>query len=708
MQTRLDVRAGCPVFLVDGKPAAPMLFWGADEPFLDTVRLGATYGFHFHSAPMAIPWPEPAQAQDFGEVDAQMARLLEADPQALFLPRIWVEPPGWWAQAHPDQMRKWESGAQGDFVSVASERWKRDLREPLTGLVRHLEEKWGDHILGYHPSGQSAGEWFWPQWVFQERGLMDFEEVFADGFRRWVHRKYGTPEAVTRAWGEQVGRFEDIRLPTAEERRTAKLGAFRDPQRERRMLDFTEYEQAAMLEALENAARICREASGGRKLIYAFYGYTFEQAGTMWGAAPTGHLGLRQLLDDGLVDVICAPISYFDRQLGGSMPVMAPVDSIVLHGRAWLNEDDTRTHLAALDAGFGRVDTPQQTRWVHTRNVARSIEHRSHMWFMDQGQRWLESADIWEHLARLRRLYEQVYARPSPFRSDVAVLVNERSLMAMAYGTQVTRPLIYEMRAQINRMGTPAGLWLLSDFVDGKVPPAKVYLFLNAFWLDEAQRKAIRSHLQGSGATAVWFYAPGYLDQVASVDKMRELTGLPIRQLEGPHALRAEVVHDASTLTRSLEGKLIGTEGEIAPAFAVGEAEGVQVLARYPDTGEALVACRDVDGFRSIYVGTLTVPARLLANIARAAGVHLWADPGDVVITDGRVIGLIASSAGTKTLRFPQRGTARDALTGEVLCSGGRHVSIAMQPGETKMLVYEADEGRTARWRPTGTLPWRP
>ena len=35
---------------------------------------------------------------------------------------------------------------------------------------------------------------------------------------------------------------------------------------------------------------------------------------------------------------------------------MAPVESVQQHGKLWLVEDDTRTHLSPPDSGYGRLD----------------------------------------------------------------------------------------------------------------------------------------------------------------------------------------------------------------------------------------------------------------------------------------------------------------------------------------------------------------
>src|SRR5262249_19626623 len=151
--------------------------------------------------------------------------------------------------------------------------------------------------------------------------------------------------------------FATVELPSAGQRREGKDGAFRDPKAQRFLIDFFEYSQLAIVEPLERFARALKEEVRGEKLVFAFYGYLFDVAGFPNGAQVSGHLLTERVLRCPDIDVLCAPVSYLDREAGGSGPFMGPVDSVQLHGKLWITEDDTRTYLSAENAGNGRVGT---------------------------------------------------------------------------------------------------------------------------------------------------------------------------------------------------------------------------------------------------------------------------------------------------------------------------------------------------------------
>ena len=53
-------------------------------------------------------------------------------------------------------------------------------------------------------------------------------------------------------------------------------------------------------------------------------------------------------------------------------------------------------------------------------------------------------------------------------------------------------PGIWHQRHQgLARFGAPYDIYLMQDLVDGKLPPYKLYVFLNAFHLDAARRAAL-------------------------------------------------------------------------------------------------------------------------------------------------------------------------------------------------------------------------
>ena len=73
-----------------------------------------------------------------------------------------------------------------------------------------------------------------------------------------------------------------------------------------------------MEEPLEMMARVIKEETHGKKLTCFFYGYLFDMHGIPMGPQNSGHLAMARMLQCPDVDILCSPISYLDRELGGA------------------------------------------------------------------------------------------------------------------------------------------------------------------------------------------------------------------------------------------------------------------------------------------------------------------------------------------------------------------------------------------------------
>ena len=726
MKTHLEVRNGVPILMIDGRPAAPVLVWmqrGSDKSKADlpeTARLMAAHAFHLYTTPLPLPWPKPGESVDFGPVDEEIDAVLSVDPEALYMPRITVEPPDWWKAAHPEEMPVWENGKSDKLIGIASQRWLDEVCVHIDTLVRYLESRWDDRIIAYHPSAQNSAEWYYTStiWECNDWGLRNYEPTFVRGFRRWLARRYGNLDALNAAWATKHASFDEIGAPAPDARRQTRHGLLRNPVAERAVIDFTLYQSVAQTDAIRRVSRAFKEACQWRKLVYIFYGYTLELCGLQEGISQFGHLDFDAVMDDDAVDVWCAPSGYYDRRAGGSGPIMALAESCNARGRVWCNEDDARTHLSHPNAGWGRTSTLDETLWVHRRNFMAALVHRSQMWFMDQAGGWYHDDAVWTNLEPLRALYDELYADPSPLTSDVAVVADERSLCQCAYGIELGLPLLYDMRAEINRMGTTPELWLQADYLRGKVTGKKLVIFLNAFSLTREERETIRELLRRDGATALWFYAPGVLDPGAAsaeaaydVEHIRDLTGIRVAEVAGElspamtlapeHRFAAgwpagasiapdDIVANWQTRDEKFQFRQMTypPRKKLAPLFAVDDPEA-ETCGHYADNGRPAMAVKAADGFRSVFVGGLTLPARVLANIARDAGVHLYCDAGDVVYADGRAFSISACEAGPKTIRLSAPREATDVHTGEVVTRSDTF-KVDLQKGETR--VYRLRE----------------
>jgi len=690
---------------------------GPPSPFVTQIKMAADVGVNMVSFPMSRPWPRPGQEVDWRGVDAQCQMVLDANPNALLLPRIGMGAPRWWREAHPDDVMVWDRGPQKHVdVVVASPAFRRDSGERLAALIEHLEEEFGDHIAGYHPCGQNTGEWF-----YQETwgpALNGYSEGSREAWQRWLRHRYEDDKALQAAWDDPRVTLATADVPSPSARRAAPAGVFRDPIRERPLIDFAEFQQEMMADCVCHFARTVRQATHGRKLVVFFYGYVFEFGAIRNGPSTAGHYALRRVLDCPDIDVLCSPISYFDRGLGQSAPAMTAAESIALAGKMWLYEDDTRTYLGTgkFPGWQDGVDSLEKTNRELVRNTAQCALRNFGTWWMDLGATgWFEDRRMWDQMARLQVLDDPLLKAPIPFRPEVAAVVDERSMIRVAFGGDlVTRPGVYEVRRPLGRMGTPYGQYLLNDVTAGRVD-AKMFVFLDAWCLSPDQRRQILDATRGK--VRVWCYTPGYQEpDGANTDGMRELTGFKLARVS-PEKAWAEPTEAGRQLGVTVG---FGVQKPVVPTLAAVDATAKETLATYPD-GSAAVALQQTAGGWSLFTGPPGFTSELLRVAARKAGVHLF--------TNSDYMPMVSMSCFTprRTARYKSTPNAEARLStcclgnssvrgrrsrsswnsARLACSsqaGPADVSISIR-GPTRHLDFRAVASRNSLVPSSGTSP---
>jgi len=651
---------------------------GPPGRFESQIKMAANVGVDFVSFPCHMPWPRPGEKAEWRLVDAVCERVLAANPEALLLPRVGMEPPRWWKEKHPDDVMVWEDGPRTRGAVVASPKYRQDAAERLSALVTHLEERFGARMAGYHPCGQNTGEWFYQDtW---KREFNGYSVGTRREWRRWLARRYGNDAGLRQAWADATVTLASAEVPTPAARRAAPAGIFRDPTAERPLIDFAEFQQEAMADCVCALARAARQASKGRKLVVFFYGYVFDFAAVHNGAPVSGHYGLRRVLECPDIDVLCSPISYFDRGLDGSAPAMTAAESVALAGKMWLYEDDTSTYLSTGNppGSRDRVKTIEDTNSQLVRNVAQCALRNFGTWWMDLGRAgWFNDPAMWAEMERLRSLDELLLTNPTPFRPEIAAILDERSMLLAATGSSVvTRPGVYEARRALARCGAPYGQYLLDDVLDGRVR-AKLYVFLNAWQLSAQQRKQLLAVTRGS--TRLWCYAPGYFDDYRpSRPAMRELTSFDLRPVS-PEKAWAEP-------TEMGLSQAFGVQRAVKPLFAAHGVTSRETLATYPD-GSAAVTMRQTDGGTSVFVGAPGLTSELVRVAARKAGVHLFTQTDCNVYANGPFLTLHACQDGPVKIDTGRPTPILDELTKQAIGRGPR-LTLPLRRGQTRVLRY--------------------
>ena len=623
---------------------------GPPGPFLEQVAYARDAGVRFISFSAPECWMPPDLPEDWEMLDLLCRSIIEAHPRALLLPRVGSDAPSWWLDRHPEARMAYEGGRRGNHASVSDREYRADAAAHLEKLCRHLTEAFPEHFAGIHPCGQNTGEWFYE--ATWETPLSGYDPATLRAFREWLAAR-GAPDA------------ESARTPTPDERHAAPSGLLRDPAKERRLIDFERFRQIEMADMVTALAAAARRGTGGKKLVVFFYGYHYEFGAVATGAASSGHYALERVLRSPDIDILCSPISYGDRGFLGTAPSMSSAESVMLAGKLWLNEDDTRTYLSHTTEYGGLADLAQ-TRSVMRRNTAQAAIRGFGTWWMDlPAAGWFADPRIWEEMKLLGPIDEALLRRERAFAPEIAAIVDEDSMCHLAGGAHVAGlPLIYEGRQVLGRVGAPYGQYMLADAIAGRVP-AKLQVFLAAWALTPEERRGLASS-RSRDVVRVWVWAPGYiLPDRADVAAMEEVTGFRHRVATAPSA----VVTPTAAGARLGLSQPWGVGAPVRPLFAA-EASPEESLATYPD-GSTAVALRRGERGTDIFVGTPRLTPEFLRVAARLAKVHLFTEIDSSVWAAEGILSIQALRDGPLEVNL-----------------GGRRSVLDIKAGETRILRY--------------------
>jgi len=725
---KVEKHFGSPTLFINDKPTVPFIFYGDAEKinsnsnFINQVKLAKKNGIHIYSFHVPMIWKTKGKRtystlykigtkkESYARLDKVIDGVLKLDPDALIIPRFYLHPPIWWLDENPEVKMQFSDGKRSR-ISVASEKWRDYVKTSLKEFIRHCENKYGNHIIGYHPTILNTGECFYERtW---EAVYSGFEKPLKKGFAKWIRDKYLTIDNLRTAWKDNQITFDKINLPTVKQRANSADGYFRDSVNDKFVIDFYEYKNFLVVDTIEFFADIIKKETSRKKICITFYGYTFELAAIPHGIQLSGHLSLKELLKSKNIDVICAPISYSNRRPGGIGAFMAPVDSIRAAGKLWINEDDTRTYLCADPERylFGDIKTVQDNLWVYNRHFAHIFPRRMGTWYMDLfGKGWLNSADLWNHIAKLKNIYESQLNVTSSWKPEVSVVIDERSPLFLACNNPLANPLYSGFRSQLYRMGTPFNLYLLSDVLDGTVKLSKVNIFLGAWYLKKAERASLISTLKNK--TAVWFYGAGYMDETgASKKNISKLTGFSFEEIHNKNPQIKFIKNN--TWNYNLNGKtfkppLFGGM-DITDVFqtfkqnipngyknqwAIEKKDHITPLAVFDDGTVGLAAAKHA-GFESVYCGITGLPAQFLRNVIKNAGIHIYVDSDDTVEADEHFLSIGVYDKKTETINLPEGKYLYNILEKETLLPVRNVIKDDFKSGETKLYWIKNNGQRT-------------
>jgi hypothetical protein len=689
---------GTPTLLINGKPHTGMMYTAygpSRQVFEEFARAGVDL-FSFSATPTEAGyglsktvWKAPG-VYDYSELDERVAMVLQANPNARFFPRLYLHAPRWWSEAHPDDIVQMDPGDgkpvpfihAGDkpAPSWASEAWRRDTADALRRLIAHVEASpYADRCIGYHIASGTTEEWM--MWGGNEDQWVDYSPANTKAFRKWLRTKYGSDDALRKAWRRPDATLDTAAVPTKAARMAAS-GALRDPATDQPSIDYALYTSDLVADTIAHFCRVIKEATHGAKIAGAFYGYLLQLCGEQ-RQQNAGHLALEKVLACPDLDFMCSPTSYAFREIGGkgTSHFMSLFGSIKLHGKLWFNENDIRTSISQGAVGeWGRPADVAGDIIQQDKESGHVLAQGAGQWWFDVGANRYDAPELMARIGVLNQTALRALPQDKTRADQVAFVVDEGSLTRLRVPDVMGAALLVLQLPALHRIGAPVGHYLQSDLP--RLADRKLFIFPTSFAPTAADRRSIEA-LKGGGRVLVFLYAPGaYRDGELDEASMEALTGIRLRLDRAPRELKVALnPGDARIQDLGLPG--FGGGYLHSPSVRADDPAAV-TLGSYPDGAAGFVVKRFRD-WTAVFCGAPQLPASLLRRLARSAGVHQYVEGDDVVWASRGVVSVCVDAPGERTIRLPGRSRVTDLTTGATLAHDAAELRLPFAQGQTRI-----------------------
>ena len=736
-QTEVRALMGRPTFFLDQKPFTTPLFATyvpTQHYYEQMANIGCKlFNFQANCSSCDIGFSTPTwkgpDEWDFKQMDERARMILTADSNAMIFPRIYIGTPEWWRKENPSEMIVLDHGGTiykepcnpfmnvwlRSYPSLVSEKWRRDMGAALRKTIEHMQQSdYGKHIFGYEIAALGSEEWY--HITVNQEQLGDYSVHMKRAFQKWVRDKYQTKQMLQAAWGRSGFDFDEVVIPNKQERMGDQEQTFRHPATDMNVIDFYVFYSEVVADTIDYFANIAKETSGRKKVVGAFYDYMYE----FRGGPEFGHNAGGKLLQSTNIDFICAPPSYYERQLGtGVECYRRPFFSGTVNGKLWFHDNDLASFM--FPRVMRRLKVPEETIRRYIAQIYPTLTAQESIWLYQRAAGFVLCEGIYESffdlhggyfdhplllnaLRNVTQTLDRAKAHDRSSNAEMLIVADEASLAyttfqsdypPKAHSNRINEALLQHQIGFI-KAGAPFDAVLLNDLVRVNLDQYKLVYFLNTYNINNAIRQMIDTKLKRNNRTLVWCYAPGLFNgNLESADLVHDLTGIKIEPATSEVFIEPKVT--LTKLGQEWMEKLgekpltepFGMDGNICRRFSVRDAEA-EALGTLSGAKDVVMARKEMGQWTSVYSLTPVLTPDVVRTLARSAGVHIYSTSNDTFYANKSYITINGGIAGDKTIDLPFAADVYNALTEDILYENVTRIDTSLMVGETQIFRYQS------------------
>ena len=704
----VEMYNGRPVIMLNNSPQYPLIYsltdvpggrWSWEELPKYNLLNFYTHGFRLFQVDLFFDHVWKANGNiDMDTAQKQLRGVLNACPDAAIFIRFHVTPPKWWMQQYPEEntiyadttsmpdinwglQRLMQEDAQNPTrTSLASAKWKTEAAVKLKEFLFQLKTiPEADHIAGIQVAGGVYGEWHYWGFINNEPDMSKPMLVY---FKQWLKEKYKTNNTLAAAWNDKTVTFDNITLPSLPERTTTQAGIFRDPQSERKIIDYYEAQHNCVADDILLFCKVIKDNWPRAIITGAFYGYYYAVFGR---EAAGGHLAVEKLLHSDYIDYLSGPAAYYPdaKETGEVYRSRSLIQSVLLHHKLWLDEMDQQPPLLAM------TDTAYTTSLLKSianvqRNMLFSFTHGTGFWFYDFGPSgfnggprlndhgsfgWWDEPSLIQAIEKWKKYFDSALQKPYSSDADVLLVHDTKSF----YYTGSSKQYSYMSHwannwipPSIFESGALHDVIYLDDLDKVNIDQYKIIVFINTWVLNDAQKKLIKEKLATSNRSLVWLYAPGFCNEKELNKKfIEEVTGFSIRQIKTP---ATTVLITDSNVARN--NRFTIWNNMVEPLFVVDKDANAVSYGHIEKTDASGFAVKKMKDHISWFLSLPVADKEVWRFLFKQSNIHIYEAAGDVLYGGNGILSIHTLQGGKRQIEL----------------KNGKRITIALAPNSTTVL----------------------
>ena len=389
---------------------------------------------------------------------------------------------------------------------------------------------------------------------------------------------------------------------------------------------------------------------------------------------------------------------------------------------------------------WSRVNSPEETLEQLTRDLGNNIITGSYGWWYDFCFCWYNHPVYMKYLKKMQKIFELGWKTDRSSCAEIAVLVDEESMNYQNDNSRLSNALVDRFITQeLFRIGAPVDVYLHDDLKRPDFPLSKykLVIVMNCQVLSNKERKDLEK-IKSAQRTVLFMYGAGVVNpdktaQQFDIKNMEELTGIKYEIVDEKGVFDIMMLTEAQKFVEKfadygnsfhlkvsavksdyqLNAKLpVGTTfGRAArfldsgaaydsinntmllsPAFGIGplfipEDKTAEVIGVYTHNNLPAAATRKFNGWRSIYIGSNTISAQVLREIARLAGVHIYSETDDIFLANKSMLMVHGSRSNAERLiKLPENkkySSVVELVKNKKIKIAGSMLKFKLSHGET-------------------------